>query len=91
MLKQTVIRPSTWSSWEKNDRYPPADRAASIADALGLSVEYLVTGKESPFDFRAERPRVTEIAHRLMSMDEVQLGEVLTFVNSLAIEEPDNA
>ena len=91
LLAQTGIKPSTWSSWEKNDRFPPADRAAAIADVLGVSVEYLVTGKESPFDFRAESPKVTEITQRLFTMDEEHLGEVLRFVNSLAIRENGHA
>jgi hypothetical protein len=36
LLKQAGIKPSTWNSWEKFGRIPPADRALMIADALGV-------------------------------------------------------
>ena len=87
LLDRTGIRPSTWSSWEKNDRYPPADRAVAIADALGLSVEYLVAGKETPFDLRGTSPKIAEISQRLMEMSDGQLREMLTVANTLTIEE----
>ena len=38
------IRQSTISGWRTNNRIPPADRAVKIAQVLGVSVEYLVTG-----------------------------------------------
>jgi transcriptional regulator with XRE-family HTH domain len=85
LLSQTGINPSTWSSWEKFARMPPADRALAVADALGVSLEFLVTGRETPFDLRGTHPLVAQICRLLMEMDEDQLRQVLTAANSIRI------
>jgi transcriptional regulator with XRE-family HTH domain len=87
LLEQTGIRPSTWSSWEKYGRMPPADRALAVADALGVSLEYLVAGRETPFDFRGSDPLIMRINQQLGEMSEQQLRRVLTIVNTIHIEE----
>jgi transcriptional regulator with XRE-family HTH domain len=89
LLKQTGITPSTWNSWVKFGRIPPADRSLAIADALGVSVEFLVAGRESPFDFRRESPLITEITRRLLDMREDQLDRLLSVLKSIQREEPD--
>jgi hypothetical protein len=86
LLAQTGIKASTWSSWEKYGRIPPADRALAIADALGVSVEYLVAGRETPFDFRGSDPLILQINQQLLGMTEQQLRRVLTVVNTIGIE-----
>jgi hypothetical protein len=87
LLDQAGTRPSTWSSWEKYGRMPPADRALAIADALGVSVEYLVAGRETPFDFRGSNPLIVQINQQLMAMSEQQQRRVLTVVNTIRLEE----
>jgi transcriptional regulator with XRE-family HTH domain len=87
LLSQTGIKPSTWSSWEKYGRIPPADRALAIAEALGVSLEYLITGKQTPFDLRRRSPLVTQICQQLERLSERQLRRVLTAVNTIALEE----
>lgn len=47
LARETGLSPVTISSWKKNFRLPPADRAVKIAKALGVSVEFLVTGEET--------------------------------------------
>lgn len=89
LLERTGISPSTWSSWEKHDRIPPADRALAVADALGVSLEYLLTGRETPLDFRGTSPVLLEIYNRLLSMSDDQLRQVLTAVNTIAISESE--
>jgi transcriptional regulator with XRE-family HTH domain len=89
LLKQTGITPSTWNSWVKFGRIPPADRALAISDALGVSVEFLVAGRESPFDFRRENPMITQLTQRLLEMREDQLNRLLPVINSIHREEPD--
>ncbi len=37
----------TVHAWIKRDTLPPADRAVKIADYLGVTVRYLVTGERS--------------------------------------------
>jgi transcriptional regulator with XRE-family HTH domain len=87
LLAQTGIRPSTWSSWEKYGRIPPADRALAVAEALGVSIEFLVNGKETPFDLRRGSPLVQQILQQLEHLSERQLRRVLTAVNTLALED----
>jgi len=89
LLKQAAIKPSTWNSWEKFGRIPPADRALAIADALGVSLEFLVDGRETPFDFRRENPLITEITPLLLELGEDQLRRVLAVVESIYRREPD--
>jgi transcriptional regulator with XRE-family HTH domain len=88
LLVQTSIKPSTWSSWEKHGRVPPEDRALAIADALGLSLEFLLTGRETAFDMRQSNPLVVQIFNQLKFLDDRQLREVLTLVNTARLEKP---
>lgn len=37
----------SYNSYKRHDNLPRADEAVKIAEALGTSVEYLVTGKDS--------------------------------------------
>ena len=89
LLKQTGITPSTWNSWEKFGRIPPADRALAIADALGVSLEFLIDGRETPFDFRKENPLISEITRLLLELSEDQLHRVLAVVESIHKYEPE--
>jgi transcriptional regulator with XRE-family HTH domain len=90
LLVQTGIKPSTWSSWETHSRVPPADRALAIADALGLSLEFLLSGRETVFDLRLSNPLVVQIFNQLKLLDEHQLREVLTLVNTMRLEGPQS-
>jgi transcriptional regulator with XRE-family HTH domain len=87
LLKQTGIKPSTWSSWEKWDRLPSVEQSLAIAEALGVDLEFLVTGKESPLDMRGSSPLIQQICRQLERLTEAQLKRVLTAVNSIALEE----
>lgn len=84
LLVRTGIKPSTWSSWERNGRYPPADRAAQIASTLGVSVEYLVTGRETPFDLRGEHALLNEIIQILSEVGPERLAIVSKLVDGLS-------
>ena len=50
LSKEIGVSHTTMSSWINRDRLPKVDLAVKIARALGVSVEYLVTGKESSED-----------------------------------------
>ncbi len=86
LLSQTGIKPSTWSSWETHGRVPPADRALAVADALGLSLEFLLAGRETAFDMRQSSPLVLQIFNQLKTLDDHQLRRVLTLVNTMRLE-----
>ncbi len=47
------VNPKVLSGWIQRDSEPRASQAQAIADALGVSVEYLVTGKR-PFGTDAD-------------------------------------
>lgn len=55
------IPPDTFSKWIQKDRLPNAEQSYKIADALGVSVEYLVTGKE-----KDNLPKITETKDLLL-------------------------
>lgn len=40
------IQQSTFSSWKTRKKNPPAEYLKTIADFLGVSLDYLITGKE---------------------------------------------
>jgi hypothetical protein len=61
----------------------------AIADALAVSLEFLVDGRETPFDFRKENPLITEITPMLLELTEEQLRRVLAVVQSIHRHEPD--
>ena len=86
LLSQTGIKPSTWSSWQTHGRVPPADRALAIADALGVSLEFLLAGRETAFDMRQSDPLAVQIFNQLKSLDKNQLRQVLITINSMRLE-----
>jgi phage repressor protein C with HTH and peptisase S24 domain len=45
---------STWNDWVKYNRIPPGDLCVKIAEVLGTTVEYLVTGTELPLSDETE-------------------------------------
>ena len=49
---------------------PSADVAVNIARALGVSVEYLVTGKENPPDKSSLRPEIQSLLQKFKLLNE---------------------
>jgi len=62
----------------ENASMPPADVAVRIANALGVSVEYLVTGKETDIP-----PDVRLVTRNLMRLNEKERKIVAVLVNTL--------
>lgn len=46
--KETGITQSTLSDWKRGRSTPKSDNMKKIADFFGVSVDYLMTGKEEP-------------------------------------------
>lgn len=46
--KETGISQTTFSNWKSGRSTPKADALQKIADYFGVSVDYLMTGKEEP-------------------------------------------
>jgi transcriptional regulator with XRE-family HTH domain len=64
---------------------PPADIAVKIADALGISVEYLVTGKETKNKeaLPVVNPAIRSIIAIILKLDEGALETMLNLVRIL--------
>lgn len=76
LCKEIGIKQSTFSTWKTEDRVPNTMRVASIANALGVSVDYLVTGKdesgkETPAYYLD--PEAAEIAQELFERPELKV------------------
>jgi len=54
LCREIGVSSSSLSAWINRNRLPKADMAVKIANALGVSVEYLVTGKENDEDENEE-------------------------------------
>ena len=52
VAKATGIPSSTFSDWKKGKSSPKAEKLQKIADYFGVSVDYLITGKEEPEEKR---------------------------------------
>lgn len=48
--KETKIASSTFSDWKNGKSKPKGDKLQAIADYFGVSVEYLMTGKEKEYE-----------------------------------------
>jgi len=62
----------------ENASMPPADAAVKIANVLGVSVEYLVTGKEPNIP-----PDVRRVIRNLLRLNEKDRKIVAVLVNTL--------
>ena len=79
------LQPSSISNYiRENSSVPSADIAVKIAGALGVSVEYLVTGKDSsaPRMFTLP-PKQRKILDTISSFDDTDLDAVLSLANAL--------
>ncbi len=48
LCEKLSIRTSTMSTWKARTSDPPAKHMKTIADFLGVSLDYLLTGQEAP-------------------------------------------
>lgn len=53
-LKDTNLNPATIYNWKKGKYTPKIEKMKIIADYFGVSVEYLMTGKEKSPDGKSE-------------------------------------
>lgn len=81
--KATGISTATLTSWKKGVYTPKQDKLQLIADYFNVSVDYLMTGKESEFTL--------EIAEKdvLLSQMESRLKEYALKMSTLSKEKQD--
>jgi len=78
LLADIGVAPNSLTTWHKRRTYPASDVLVKIAKALGVTVEYLVTGHD-PSGYPA---RISAIAHDLCQLSDYDLGDIEGLVSS---------
>lgn len=82
------IQQSTFSSWKTRKKNPPAEYLKTIADFLGVSLDYLITGKDAapPKYTSSTEDELLELFRSLPDAKKYEfIGEIKGFLK--AIEE----
>jgi hypothetical protein len=82
LYRKTQIPKGTFSSWKNRYIIPRADEALSIAEALKVSVEYLLTGAES--QNKPSNPAINEISEIIPFFDDNDIQTILATVRAMA-------
>ena len=86
LYRKTKVAKGTFSSWKARNMFPRVDVAYKIAEALGVSVEYLLTGIEQ-FKQTSNLPvqsTMEEIAKELVFFDPFDLETLKIMISSMA-------
>ena len=78
---KTQIPKGTFSSWKSRNVIPRADEAFRIAEALKVSVEYLLTGADK--SRKPSNPAVNEIIETVPFFDDNDLRTLLATVRAM--------
>ncbi|MFP3040575.1 helix-turn-helix domain containing protein [Treponema primitia] len=81
LYRKTGIPKGTFSSWKTRNIIPRADEAYLIAEALGVSVEYLLNGRDGTG--HSSNPSLEEIVKTIIPLDQVDLDAVNALVKAL--------
>jgi len=82
LYRKTQIPKGTFSSWKNRNIIPRADEVFSIAEALKVSVEYLLTGAE--LRKKPSNPVINEINETVPFFDDNDLQTILATVRAMA-------
>ena len=82
LYRKTNIPKGTFSSWKNRSIIPRADEAFRIAEALKVSVEYLLTGTDQPKE--PSNPAIHEITETVPFFDDNDLQTLLATVRAMA-------
>lgn len=83
----TGIPRSTISNWIRRGTYPPADCAEKIADAIGVTISWLVTGQDA-FSGNPRTPRnqrVGRIIAKVRTLDNGQVEALEPVIEYIAV------
>lgn len=85
LAEKTRISKNTLSNYLTGHKsLPAADNAVKIAKALGVTVEYLVTGMSSDENTISSLPiKHRKIIDSLVNLDDTDLDSILALINSL--------
>ena len=87
LYRKTNISKGTFSSWKNRNTIPRADEALHIAEALNVSVEYLLTGADQLKT--PSNPAVHEITETAPFFDDNDLQTILATVRAMAVRYRD--
>jgi transcriptional regulator with XRE-family HTH domain len=79
--KKASVPESTMSRWRCQEKYPSVEKVVTMAQAVGRSVEYLVTGQEQQYTSFSEM--TLSIAWAAERLDDTGKAEALNLVQSL--------
>ena len=82
LYRKTRIPKGTFSSWKNRNTIPRASEAFRIAQALKVSVEYLLTGADR--HIKPSNPAVHEITETVPFFDDNDLRTLLATVRAMA-------
>jgi len=83
LYQKTQISKGTFSSWKSRNTIPRADEAFLIANALKVSVEYLLTGADKPQE--ASNITIHEITEKVPFFDDYDLQTLLATIRAMAV------
>jgi transcriptional regulator with XRE-family HTH domain len=83
LYRKTGIPKGTFASWKNRNIIPRADEAYRIAEALDVSLEYLLTGMDTPKQI--SNPMLQEILETLISLDDKDLQAIKALVSAMSV------
>ena len=84
MCAELGIPSTTYYTWRKKDRLPGAEYLPQIAEYLGVSIDYLLTGKEPDYLIHLDdetRVLVESVKH-LSKGEKLYLAKIAKFMES---------
>lgn len=85
LCEKLGVRTSTMSTWKARQNDPPARYMKTIADFLGVSLDYLLTGEEAPVR-KTTTPEEDELLELFRSLPEPKkyefVGELKGFLKA---------
>lgn len=90
--KETGISRSTLSDWKNGKSMPKADKLQKIADYFGVSLEYLMTGREKKFSDESAHlvakirndTRLSEALSKYFELPDAKKKHVIELINFLS-------
>lgn len=94
IAKKAGVTRSTFSDWKNGRSTPKHEKLIKIADVLGVTIEYLTTGKDSRFteemaDIDSKlfslNKRLKEYALKLASLSEEDQNDIMKMIDRFSI------
>jgi transcriptional regulator with XRE-family HTH domain len=82
LYRKTSIPKGTFSSWKSRNIMPRTDAAFKIAQALGVSIEYLLTGADKAGS--VSNPRIHEIMENIVLLNNNDIEAVRALVKTMS-------